>query len=234
MALKLDGRTSRGRLWKELNMCGNPLNQGALLSGKMCSNCNKTPDFDKEVIRCMKCNLPFHIRCLLKPLTEEFVKSLSENPSLWWFCLSCISAKSTDTVPDGNVVADANASADIILKATLTTFKKDMLQLVSETIDRKFKESQQTTESPNDHSCNNQVAASPVAASNPWSNGFPTSVQHELLGNHSANDTAKNKQHERVPSDDSKKSRREKHVLLLDPNAATSVAETESSNKVVI
>ena len=70
IALKLDGRTCRGHAWKELNNCGKPINQGVLLSSKLCSYCNDSPDIDKEIIKCMKCNHMFHIKCLLKPLEE--------------------------------------------------------------------------------------------------------------------------------------------------------------------
>ena len=42
--LKLDGRTVRGRQWKDLNDSGQPLKQGVLLSKKACSKCNEAPD----------------------------------------------------------------------------------------------------------------------------------------------------------------------------------------------
>ena len=60
MQLKLDGRTGRGRIWKELSSCGDPVNQGVIIFGKACSHCNQRPDIEKEVVRCMKCNNSFH------------------------------------------------------------------------------------------------------------------------------------------------------------------------------
>ena len=139
MLLKLDGRTSRGRLWKDLNTCGKPMNQGIILGGKMCANCNQAPDFDKEVIKCMKCNHPFHAKCMHLPISEESVKSFSENPSMWWFCLSCVSVKSAESSINNNQISESSSvQSDIILQTTLSTFKKDMLNLISETIDRKL------------------------------------------------------------------------------------------------
>ena len=77
VTLKLDGRTSRGHAWKEMSKSGKALNQGALHSNKLCSNCNETPDFDKECIKCMKCNHVFHAKCVLKPLVENDIKTIA-------------------------------------------------------------------------------------------------------------------------------------------------------------
>ena len=136
VTLKLDGRTSRGHAWKEMSKSGKALNQGALHSNKLCSNCNETPDFDKECIKCMKCNHVFHAKCVLKPLVENDIKTIAQNPSLWWFCTSCICLKSGDTSNHDNT--ELGITSDVILKNTLMSFKKDMLQLVSETIEKKL------------------------------------------------------------------------------------------------
>ena len=136
VALKLDGRTCRGHAWKELSKSGKALNQGVLHSNKMCSNCNATPDVEKECIKCMKCNHVFHAKCLLKPLVENELKTIAQNPSLWWFCSGCICLKSGDANNHDNT--ELGATADVILQNTLMVFKKDMLQLVSETIEKKL------------------------------------------------------------------------------------------------
>ena len=96
--LKLDGRTVRGRIWKEVLTSGKPLKQGVLWSKKTCSSCNETPDAEKEVIECMSCHSFFHITCLIKPVTEEFLKVTAENPNVWWHCFACLSCKSNDAV----------------------------------------------------------------------------------------------------------------------------------------
>ena len=124
--LKLDGRTARGRSWKELSANGKPINQGALISNKICSHCNETPDPQSHTIKCMKCDLSFHITCLLKPVTEEEVKRISENPSMWWFCLNCISAKSSDITA---AQPFHSTPSDVQLQTNLASFKKDVLEL---------------------------------------------------------------------------------------------------------
>ena len=131
MALKPDGRSRRGRCWKEWNTCGKPINQGVILGGKMCSQCNQDPDNDKEVIKCMKCCHLFHSTCLHMPISEETMKVLSKNPSLWWFCLTCVTIGSTDSVTSSEIGEGNSGNSDIILQTTLTSFKKEMLTSIS-------------------------------------------------------------------------------------------------------
>ena len=143
MVLKLDGRTLRGRKWKELNASGSPLKQGALLGKKLCTKCNATPDLEREAIECMSCHLHFHLPCLLEPVSESFIETVSTNPSVYWFCLGCISCKSSnESAPIGNLnddISDKGMPADVVLTSTLLNFKKDILTLVGETMDTKFK-----------------------------------------------------------------------------------------------
>ena len=137
--IKLDGRTVRGRLLKDLQSCGKPLKQGALISKKVCSKCNESPD-QKEIIECMRCHDPFHITCLLNPISETFLDLVSTDPSVWWFCLGCMSAKS-NAHPSFSVdlSQENNLTTDLVLTSTLMNFKQDMLKLVAETIDAKLK-----------------------------------------------------------------------------------------------
>ena len=120
-------------------MSGKAVNQGALIGGKMCSYCNEKPeDMEKESIKCMRCNQVFHTTCLLKPLSENDVQHINDNPSMWWFCLNCMSVKSSDS--SSHSAAPTDAPVDVMLKSTLTLFKKEILTLVGETIDQKFKD----------------------------------------------------------------------------------------------
>ena len=105
----------------------------------MCSHCNQAPDADKEVIKCMKCNHSFHINCMHLPISEDVVKVISDNPSMWWFCLSCVSVKSSDTLSSNEMNENGTVQPEVILQSTLTSFKKEVLTLISETIDRKLK-----------------------------------------------------------------------------------------------
>ena len=136
--LKLDGRTVRGRIWKEVLTSGKPLKQGVLWSKKTCSSCNETPDAEKEVIECMSCHSFFHITCLIKPVTEEFLKVTAENPNVWWHCFACLSCKSNDAVISSQE-GQSTASSDVIMTSTLLNFKKDILKLVGETMESKLK-----------------------------------------------------------------------------------------------
>ena len=221
LTLKVDGRTKRGLAWKELIACGKPANQGAIVSNKICSNCNITPDFDKQVIKCMKCNLSFHVDCLLMPITEEYVKHISENPSMWWVCLSCVSAKSSDgPVNTHNEVSHNSATYDIVLQNSLSKFKKEMLTLVSETIDQKFKTSADTAKitkhngeiSQPDHDANYNV-------------NWPTS--HTVASKRNDTNTTG------LPNPAVLNST-ERHVLLLDPKDDNDVKKDNSFNKETI
>ena len=139
--LKLDGRTVRGRIWRDLQSSGKPLKQGVLMSKKLCSHCNGTPaDFDKEVIECMTCHSHFHAPCLIQPVSEDFLVTVSSNPSIWWHCLACMSSKSNDggiaSVTEGN---NCGSMTNAIMQNTLMTFKRDVLTLVGETMEKKLK-----------------------------------------------------------------------------------------------
>ena len=137
--LKLDGRTVRGRQWKDLHDSGQPLKQGILLSKKACSKCNETPD-EEAIIECMCCHQRFHLLCLLKPVDKSFVELVAENPSVWWYCLGCLSFKSSESVMSNNndTNTDGSMVSDVVLHNTLMNFKKDILTLVSETMDHKL------------------------------------------------------------------------------------------------
>ena len=138
--LKIDGRTLRGRQWKDINASGNPLKQGALVAKKICSKCNKAPDMEKEVIECMCCHLYFHMPCLIKPLTENFLETVSTNPSVWWFCLGCITCKSNESTinVDSDLPSEAVLPTDVVMQNSLLSFKRDILNLVAETMENKF------------------------------------------------------------------------------------------------
>ena len=138
--LKLDGRTARGRLWKELNTSGKPLKQGVLLNKTVCSYCNQTPDAGKETINCMSCHSVFHITCLLKPVSASFLEVIADNPSVFWCCPACIGCKSGEVNSNDSGTADNSmAGVDVMLQNTLLTFKRDILTLVGETMDDKLK-----------------------------------------------------------------------------------------------
>ena len=103
--LKLDGRTTKGRNWKEHFDSGTPLKQGLVISSKLCSHCNETPDIKLDTVKCMKCSNVYHYPCLLYPLKQEYIKDLSENPCLWWYCLDCLSIKN-DNEKSANTTND--------------------------------------------------------------------------------------------------------------------------------
>ena len=200
VTLKLDGRTKRGITWKEMNASGNPINQGIIVGGKCCSNCNQLPDVEKQVISCMKCNHSFHVHCLLVPITEANVKEFSENPSMWWFCLNCVATKSGDGLGAiSTVLENTPVPSDVLLKTTLASFKKEMLMLVSETIDRKFNEPP-----------NSSVKGKPPVKS-AWNNAPPPCNKPAATNEPSTEEFKQNN------------SNKEKHILILDANDSTDI-----------
>ena len=138
MVLKIDGRTARGKILKDLSLCGKPLKQGVLQCKKICTHCNNTPE-DEEIIECMDCHHSFHVSCLLKPLPNATMDAIAVNPSLWWFCLGCVSCKRGEGNNNLNVDTEISIPSDVVLQSSLITFKKDILKLVGETMDAKFK-----------------------------------------------------------------------------------------------
>lgn len=206
--LKLDGRTVRGRKWKDLNACGNPLKQGALFGKKLCSKCNVSPDLEKEVIECMSCHLHFHLSCLLEPVPASFVETVSNNPSIYWFCLGCISCKSSneptlenvnnDIIPDGDIMP-----TDVVLQSSLLSFKKDILSLVGETIESKFKS---LTGLINNAKGNGPNQKSNDILTKSYSDAVETSTSENVLN-----------QPFNTFKDEERSKTTEKHVLILEP-----------------
>ena len=88
----------------------------------------------------MNCHNYFHTPCLLKPVSKQFVELISDNPSVWWLSLGCQSSnKSSESImPTVDSCNEGANMANIILKRVLLNFKKDILTLVSETMDAKF------------------------------------------------------------------------------------------------
>ena len=228
MALKLDGRTVRGRQWKEISNCGKPLKQGVLLPTKSCSFCHEAPDIEKETIQCMCCHSYFHISCLIKPLSEEFLNLVSTNPSIWWYCLGCLSSKSSaiqtsnaEHLPDGSM--DFN---DVVLQTTLMNFKSDVLTLVSETMENKFKsisallksERANKIQSPNVNTAPMKVNSSPPVSQSAWGN-------FGVASNGIASDNISSE----TPHPEVKEGKStEKHVLLLQPNSVEVMGSTSA------
>ena len=214
--LKLDGRTARGRQWKKLNTSAKPLKQGVLISKRMCSCCNQAPDSEKDIIECMSCNSSFHISCsLLIPVSDEFVELISVNPSVFWFCPSCISCKvsgpgnnaSSDSVhrSEGNTVG-----TDVIMQNHLLSFKNQMLTLVTETMNNKLKEFADLIEKKQSSNIPNNVRHGPTGLDNQTN---PAKSWSDVAGSTPIEvDTP-----EKPPPE-----KREKHVLILKPSKETS------------
>jgi hypothetical protein len=106
----------------------------------MCSHCNETPSVDEETIECMSCHSSFHTVCLLKPVDETFLDLIATNPSVFWFCPACFGCKTSDAAAYVDVAggSDANLGTNV-MQNTLLSFKRDILSLVGETIENKFK-----------------------------------------------------------------------------------------------
>ena len=229
--LKLDGRTVRGRLWKELQSSGEPLKQGILQSKKICTHCNQTPaDFETEVIECMTCRSYFHSTCLIQPVSEDFLQMLSRNPSVWWHCLGCIScSKSSDHVAMVSVADNCHngtSPSDVVIKSTLMTFKKEILTLVSETMEKNFQTYAKTTSIKSSDNkkdpCIDSTQSSqlPTGATNTWAN---------VVGANSIN-TDESKRSSDASKEIANQSAPEKHVLLLEPLHAD-VMSTDDGKK---
>ena len=237
MVLKLDGCKVRGRLWKELNTCGKPLKQGILMSKKMCSYCNETPDTATEVIECMSCHSSFHTTCLLKPVSETFLKMTLENPSVFWFCPACISCKSADSAADVQSADENenNMGTNVIMQSTLLNFKKDILQLVSETMDKKLNALSSVVNSKSESKKVHQINADSIessaktwqAMSNIQHDSTPTTVsqtEYPPLGENS--DVLPSGKNATLPT-----KKQDKHVLLLKPSNGSNVTTKAEQKK---
>ena len=128
--LKYDCRTSRKSALDEIIYQGKDINQGTLTNYKTCSQCKNTPDIN-SVIKCMNCKEKFHITCLLKPVTPEIVSNLNTNPTLWWFCLSCLTSMTEENDLE-------NTQSTQNLKSMMEEMKLSIIHEVNATIDNKF------------------------------------------------------------------------------------------------
>ena len=212
--LKLDLRTVRGRKWKDWSASGNPLKQGILLGKKMCSKCKTSPDMDKEVIECMSCHMEFHLPCLLEPLPKSFVETVSKNPSIFWFCAGCIAGTTVHESTSGDInnnATDANVlPSDVVLQSTLLEFKREILKLVGETIEAKFKCCSGPVENTKNVMPNNNYVQDNTSAKSTYA--------HAMHIPATPNDTFENEIDSSNQSKSKEKSETsEKHVLILEP-----------------
>ena len=241
--LKLDGRTIRGKLWKELNTSGKPLKQGVLINKKVCSFCSETPDVDKESIECMCCHSMFHISCLLSPVSEAFVNAVAENPSIWWFCPACIGCKTGEAASDNLIYSSSegnNMGSDVMMQNILMTFKRDILTLVGETMDNKFKSFANLIDTSNNTkkcSISNPQLTEVQEETNSMSNMFKngTKTWSEITASLPSGKLPSKKSHttseKRNPNIQVTVEKPEKHVLILDPNDKSSMSsENEEKN----
>ena len=227
--LKLDGRTVRGKSWKELSTSGKPLKQGVLISKKVCSFCNQTPAADKEVIECMSCHSHFHIKCLVKPVTEEFLHVVSENPSVWWFCLACLSCKNID----GTTVLtpDAHVENDVVMQRQLMSFKKEILTLVGETMENKFNSFANLLET----NCEKKKQNPPTITTSLVSTSAPSKTWSSVAsGSISAvADVTSKSVSDACSKELSLPQKPEKHVLLLEPTSPDAMSAEDSKKQLV-
>ena len=126
--MKYDRRTSRGSAFNDQ---GSDINQGILANVKACSLCKNAPG-NHQVLKCMNCKEKFHSCCVLKPVTSEILSALYSNPSLWWFCLGCLTAmeKETQSVEHISNIED--------LKTMMEEIKNSIIQDVKTMIDDKL------------------------------------------------------------------------------------------------
>ena len=243
--LKLDGRTVRGRLWKEMNTSGKPLKQGVLLNKTTCSNCHVAPDVEDITIECMSCHLTFHTSCLLIPVSEQFVKDIAINPSIWWFCPACVTCKSGDTNTDVpiNMVESNSVGSDVIMKNTLMTFKKDILELVSETMDNKFKKFANLIDNNNDNrkTANPDQVKNMVNITDPavvtkenkaWGEPSRSIIQSRISTNDFPSISQSNGQNkDKVDKVQAPIQKSEKHVLILEPSDDNNLRSEENKKR---
>ena len=139
--LKLDGRTAKGKKWKEYLDSDQELRQGILISSKLCSYCNTCPDIKAETIKCCNCGELYHNSCVLSPLKLDYIKDISENPCLLWCCLDCLSIKNDSdksmAVNSGNEYLRKSDLKELMLFVhnAITGLKSDIVKHVDSKIE---------------------------------------------------------------------------------------------------
>ena len=94
--LKIDGRKASAKVLRNFtNDDEVELKKGILNKLKTCASCEVSPD-SESTIQCNCCKEVFHVNCLLIPLSTEVTNCFVNNPSLWWFCIGCLSEKSNE------------------------------------------------------------------------------------------------------------------------------------------
>ena len=180
----------------------------------------------------MCCHQRFHISCLLKPVDKSFVKLVAENPSVWWYCLGCLSLKSSESLMSNNndINNERSMVSDVVLHNTLMSFKKDILTLVSETMDNKLgalpslitasntkKTSTENASSlPADHADLPPKPNLPKTWASVPSFGLLQNQQNDMIG---------------LENSDEIKQKKQKHVLLLEPKDTDNAVLSNEAKK---
>ena len=216
--LKLDGRTAKGKKWKEHLDSGQALKQGKLLNSKLCSYCNTYPDTKVDTIKCMSCADLFHCSCLLSPLKPDYVKEISENPCLFWCCLDCLSLKNDNeksATNPGNEFIRKSDLEDLMtfFGNTVNQLKSDIVQHVDSKIENAFNENLAL---PNDtivkSNCDAPILEGDTASKSSYAEITNTMPDTSLVN---ANTTRQTNKEVPLKFDNSK------NVVLLKPNEGT-------------
>ncbi len=138
-SFKVDMRKARGKLIKDLKQTDpNTLVKGEFRVEGICSTCKADKPTVKlaHIADCFKCGNAYHSDCLTLPLSEAFLQQMSTDPSIWWFCPSCVVSTKAETTVDQAVPDQVNLMDSISDK--MSDLKTELMNTMSASIDSKF------------------------------------------------------------------------------------------------
>lgn len=182
LKFNVDGRKARGRNAKSLKDNDTNLCKGAIRLDGTCSNC-KISQETCNLVECMSCSETYHADCLTSPLTTDSIQNLATDPSLWWFCRTCI-VKGSDAAAsseDEDTPGFDEVNLMNFISEKLSSFKSEVLLNVNEIMDKHLEKIICDKNSSGVTNSNNILETVSLAIKDNLTNIVPPSPEHATI-----------------------------------------------------
>ena len=135
LKIKIDNSSKKGKNFAQ-DSANSDLEdpKAGIISNGNCCTCLNTCRPGNSILKCCMCDESYHPDCIKRPLHNDVVLILKENPNCWWTCLSCLLSVQPFTNVESN-----NASMPLeSIKEWLDRFKVSLLADVNDLLSSKL------------------------------------------------------------------------------------------------
>ena len=127
LKIKFDNSSEKGKNFAQdgVNSDLEDPKAGIMSNGNCCTCLNACRPGNSSLLKCCMCDESYHPDCIKRPLHNDVVSTINENPNCWWTCLSCL----LSVQPFTNVESTENRVSQRV-NEVLGTFKDDILTAI--------------------------------------------------------------------------------------------------------